>query len=331
MSSSSSLSSASSFASSVSHSIGHTLYEYCVAGGLQKQGSWGGPICYHTVPIDIHIYEILAWSLFILVIYRVCRIDRMLSKLSGRAQELLTNQKFDKSNNALINNIERIVDLALLCLHTTSYILLLYYKTNLHSLINMFQPCHMTLLFQALALWSTDKFGVEIGVLLLPMTLGSLMAILWPATDGLNQPFELESFWVLHFLIQATPLYLLIRKNFAAYKLANVQTLLLGNYLNMIFHWWVVEPLNLHFMVNINFMLCPAEAMKSAFDAIGWIVNCPSYRSFMCAAFCSLNIGLAYVYILVAGVLFFGFSLAAIGHNIQDVDRGIENKNIKTN
>ena len=212
-------------------------------------------------------------------------------------------------------------------LHTMSFLMILYYKTNLHALINLLQPCHLALLLQTLALWSTGSFGVVVGILLLPMTLGSLFAILWPATDGLTQPYEIESFWFLHFLIQFTPLYLLIRKNFAAYKLANIPSLLLGNYLNLVFHWWIVEPVNILLMVNINFTLCPAEKMKSAFDAIGWIVNCPSYRTFMVLAFFSLNIILAYVYILVAGILFFGFSLVAIGHNIHEVDKGIENQN----
>lgn len=252
-SSSSSLSSSSS-SSLLFHGMLDIVYEYFVVGGLKKKGSWGGDICFETIKLDIHLYESLIWTLFILFIFRICRLDRMFINLKIRTNDLLLKQKQLKYNSTstLVSKIERIYDYFLLILHSISLLLLLYYKMNLHSLINMFQPCHITLVLQTFALYSNGKFGILIGVLLLPMTLGSLMAIIWPATDGLDQPYEYESFWVLHILIQTTPLYLLIRKNFAAYKLTTLQALLLGNWFNVIYHWWFIEPLNLYFKVKLS-------------------------------------------------------------------------------
>ena len=92
----------------------------------------------------------------------------------------------------------------------------------------------------------------------------------------------------------------------------------------MIYHWWFVEPVNTLFSVNINFMLCPAEAMANAFKAFpDWIVNCPSYRTFMCTAFFSSNLIIAYLYISVAGVIFFGHSFVFhLNPKLAAVDRG---------
>lgn len=303
-----------------------TIHEYLFAGAIKKGGSWGGPECSSYLGLDIHAYETIGWSLFILGSYRLFRLNKMMTNIWDDAEKLISRTRLElkATGNSFISTLERIVDLLLFILHLASFILLLYYKTNLHSLINMFQPCHVALVIQMVALYSTNELGVLIGVLLLPMTLGSLMAILFPATDGLTQPYEYESFWVLHALIQLTPLYLLIRKNFAAYKLASLSYLLYGNWLNMIYHWWFVEPTNIIFSVNTNFMLCPAQAMAGAFKSFpDWIVNCPSYRTFMCTAFCSLNLITAYVYILVAGVIFFGHSFVFhLSPKLAAVDRG---------
>lgn len=307
--------------------VATTLQEYLFAGGIKKGGSWGGPKCSSFVGLDIHVYETIGWSLFILGTYRFFRLNKMVAEIWNDTEKLTSTIRLEKKaagGSTFTHILERFVDLILCSLHLASFLLLLYYKTNLHSLINMFQPCHVALVLQMVALYSTNELGIIIGVLLLPMTLGSLMAILWPATDGLTQPYEYESFWLLHTLIQFTPLHLLIRKNFAAYKLASLPNLLYGNWLNMIYHWWFVEPVNTLFSVNINFMLCPAEAMANAFKAFpDWIVNCPSYRTFMCTAFFSSNLITAYLYISVAGVIFFGHSFVFhLNPKLAAVDRG---------
>ena len=147
----------------------------------------------------------------------------------------------------------------LLLLLFLNRILLFYYKLNIHSLVNLLQPCHLTLALQSIALTSNGPAAVLLAIMLMPMytniifplspppsptfrksintflkmniiifrTFGSLLAITFPALEGLSQPYELEAFWILHTLIQIVPFYLLVRNNFAALKVIQIAIFLL--------------------------------------------------------------------------------------------------------
>ena len=94
------------------------------------------------------------------------------------------------------------------------YLHLLYFKTNSKALIIvLLQPCHVILLLEGIAVVSRSTLGVKISLFILPALIGTLLAMLFPDTSGLEQFLEEPSYWVQHYLIQAVPLYLLCRRN----------------------------------------------------------------------------------------------------------------------
>ena len=119
----------------------------------------------------------------------------------------------------------RILDKALAIIHFAMYAQLIYYKWNFSSLINLIQPCHVILLMEGIALFSDGPLGVMITSLILPSLSGTFLALLFPDTTGLDQPFERLFYWIQHFLIILIPVYLLQRSNGLAVKLCSKYTI----------------------------------------------------------------------------------------------------------
>ena len=71
--------------------------------------------------------------------------------------------------------------------------------------------------------------------------MGSGGAFLFPDTSGLDQPFEVEEFWIQHILLQAVPLYLLLRHSAVAARVIDFKTLMIGNWILVFTHWAVFE------------------------------------------------------------------------------------------
>ncbi len=105
----------------------------------------------------------------------------------------------------------------------------------------MIQPCHMILLIQGIALYSKSANGVLITIFVLPALTGTMSAMLFPDTSGLDQPFEMHSYWIQHYIIQAVPLYLLARRNFLALKFANWFSVFMGVWILLLLHFSLYE------------------------------------------------------------------------------------------
>ena len=121
----------------------------------------------------------------------------------------------------------RVLDVLLGLTCAGCWCLVLCYKINLRSLINLLQPCHIITLFQAISLLYNSSFTVLLSLLSLPMIVGSGGAFLFPDTSGLDQMFEVEAFWVQHYLLQSIPLYLLLRHNAITAKIIDFKTILI--------------------------------------------------------------------------------------------------------
>ena len=146
------------------------------------------------------------------------------------------------------------VDVAFAVAHFGNWLLVLYYKVSLHSLVNLLQPCHLLLLLQGLAVVGNGPAAALAGALTFPMIVGAVMGLLVPATEGLDQPLEYEQvnrittlcvthasmsaashqppflalsgqFFVQHWLMIVTGLHLLLRNNRVAYRLMSAKTL----------------------------------------------------------------------------------------------------------
>lgn len=194
------------------------LQEALAHGALEKGGTWGGAECAKAVPLKVHILE--SWSIVLL-----CGMIFQRFHFSSKLEKLIDTIKSDLQQSRA-PTWERPFELLLGSIHILMFLQILYYKWNIFSLVNMIQPCHIILLLQGIALFSTGVSGVLISSFMLPALTGTLLAMLFPETAGLTQPFEMEAYWLQHYLIQSVPIYLLLRRN--AVCLRNSSTLISG-------------------------------------------------------------------------------------------------------
>jgi hypothetical protein len=282
---------------SVTKAVGDFLYELIISGGYNKGGSWGGEECARFVPNDIHIKESVVWICFMVFLYCALGFTDKMKQLNKTIQEEL-DMIIPKRNKAF-----RYLDIMLGTLAICNWTLVLVYKINLKSLINLLQPCHIVLLAQGFALLSNSSTGVMITLLSLPMVTGSGSAILFPDTSGLDQYLEEPAFWLQHYFIQSVPLYLLLRYEFLATKVFDFKTFLIGNWILVFTHWIFFEPIDYIFHVNVNFFLCPAAAMQAVFDGLPPALMWPSYRTLLMWSFVGICIPVLYAYVYAAKVV----------------------------
>lgn len=61
-----------------------------------------------------------------------------------------------------------------------------------------------------------------------------------------------------------------------------------------------VQPMDYIFLVNVEFMLCPTEAMVFGMSAFpDWVVGSPSYRTFLSVSLFFLALPVTWAYVLV--------------------------------
>lgn len=128
-------------------------------------------------------------------------------------------------------------DYFLAAIHVALFLQVVYYKIHLRSLCYLLQPCHLALLWQGFVLiWSHPARLLlsAHAVVLLP---GAVLALLYPATEGLDYYLESEAFFVQHYVLLLTPLYMLCRHNFLLLKQLSLPLLVFGNIISIVFHW----------------------------------------------------------------------------------------------
>jgi hypothetical protein len=255
--------------------------------------SWGGDVCYAHTPMSTHVIESLGWMIVSLFLWYGLNINKHLNLLYKKAESELK-----KTHWTLL---EHMFDQLLAFIHFAMYMQIIYYKTNISSMINLIQPCHVVLLLEGVALYTDEPLGVLITVLILPTLTGTLLATLFPDTTGLDQPYEMVSYWVQHILIQIIPLYLLLRKGSLALKLFDFKTVFVGLWILSFLHFSLYEIVDISLKVNVEFMLCPTGAMIYIFSQVPKaIVDIPSYRTLMGIVVYLVGITLSYTYFCVA-------------------------------
>lgn len=225
--------------------VSQQIHDLLVAGSLKYGGSWGGPECRAQVSIANHIMESSFWIL-------VCYATSHLFSLGRRLKDLRIVAEIQLARP--VNRSElRILDKALAIVHFAMYIQLIYYKWNFSSLINLIQPCHVILLMEGIALFSDGPLGIMITSLILPSLSGTFLALLFPDTTGLDQPFERQSYWIQHFLIILIPIYLLQRSNGLAVKLCSKYTIGMGLWILGLLHFSFYEVSKATSSMSLNF------------------------------------------------------------------------------
>lgn len=221
---------------SSSEVILHQIHDLFVAGSLKNGGSWGGAECRAYVDIFTHFRETCFWILLSSLFFQFFSLRRKYTDLWNVTKINLSSIKY--------SNTTRYLDYILATIHFSMYFQLIYYKWNFSSLINLIQPCHVILLMEGIALASNDHIGVLISVLILPSLSGTFLALFFPDTTGLDQPFEETSYWIQHYLIIFVPIYLLLRRNSLALKMSNKFTVGYGLWILTVLHFSFYEVNN---------------------------------------------------------------------------------------
>lgn len=278
------------FLSAVHHAL--------VDGALKNGGSWGGPICRATVSNTIHFYESIAWNLVAVLFYVGFNLKSNFTKLK---HEIKQEMKISKSTT-----ISRMFEVSLSFFHFLLYGTVIYYKTNINSLINLIQPCHLILLFEGIALFNDGVLGVMITLYMQPALIGALLATVTPDTTGLDQPLERELYYVQHVLILVVPIFLLVRHNYLALKFCNFSSIITGLAMLTVAHFFFFEVIDLILNVNVEFMLCPPSGVTSILEILPSELNFllwPSHRSSLTYVVITSIWPLCYGYIFVASLI----------------------------
>ena len=152
------------------------LHEYIFVGGIKKGGTWGGIQCYLAIPLDKYIVELVLWLFLAGLTQATFDLGRHYFSLKRKAKMLLSGHV--RTMNS------RVIDAIFALLHFGIWLLVVYYKICLHSLVNLLQPCHLLLLLQGIAIISSDVRGAMLGSLTFPLIVGAALGLLVPATDG---------------------------------------------------------------------------------------------------------------------------------------------------
>lgn len=204
------------------------VHEMIFSGGIKKGGTWGGPQCAASVPLDVHYYETAAWILVAVVMFFIFDFPSYIRNIYKESKH-----SFKEATHWLVAFLEKILAI----IHFGMWFQILYYKVNLRSLVNLLQPCHLALFLQGLALVDRSPMSTILTLVTLPMTIGAVGALIVPATEGLDQPFEEISFFIQHYVLLFTPIILLVRNGFHAWKLSSLKNLFFGNWFAIALHW----------------------------------------------------------------------------------------------
>ena len=266
-----------------------TFLELVAGGTLRVGGSWGGAECRAFVPLQVRAPETTAWVLGIL---------SMLYSLDLRAslQNLLRRTS---TGPYTASGFDSLLALAPACM----WLHVLYSKIRIHSLVNLLQPCHLSLVLHTLALTRPGPWSTLISLYSLPFVVGAWGAILVPDVSGLSL-LETRLFFLQHYFLVLSPLYLLVHHDFTALRSAMLRHFIHANLLIALLHWVVYEAVNVTLSVNVNFFLCPTPGILDLLSALPPEAIWPSYRTILSLLLFCLAMVFSGFYVLVAAIIY---------------------------
>jgi hypothetical protein len=213
--------------------ISEQLTQLFAGDPLSRGGTFGGNECADYVSPQVRLCERIAWLSICLLTYKLFGLNKYFGQLRQRISEQLSQSTV----SAPIRILELMVGYGCVGI----FMMLCLFKANSNSLCFIFQPCHVIILSQGLALICDDEYSVISQLMLIPTLSGTSLALLFPETEDLVQPFEEPLFWIEHYTLQLLPLYLLLRRNGVFLKNVSISTALCGAWLLICYHYLVID------------------------------------------------------------------------------------------
>ena len=239
------------------------------------------------------------WVGISLMLYYALSIRSLLADFRRGALE---TSALRRRNHDRVPLWEKSIDYSVASVMAIIMVQLVYDKWADHSLIYLLQPCHLMLVIQAAALLRDDALWIQLPILTMPYLAGTLLAVFVPATSGLSKR-EVILYFIQHYLLNLVPFWLLCRRKFSSLLLCNHRVVFAGTWLFNTVQWTFYESLALLSGVNIQFMLCPTQAMQEFFSQLSSFLLLPSYRSFIVFTVGPLSIILSYMYIQISRII----------------------------
>lgn len=211
--------------------------------------------CFDSISLKHHIIESSLWLSICVFFYYYFNLPSLWKQqsllfTSTAAVAGAPTRRSNESNNNATNDYQNyrwfvrcteivvgsgliLIGLCILCCKIISF-----------SGVYAIQPCHLTCFVEGIALLlnpQESSIPTFIAIYLLPSLFGANLALIFPDTVGLELPYELELFWIEHWLIVIVPLYLLLRNNKVALKYVNGFSIAIGLWSLLILHYFIYQ------------------------------------------------------------------------------------------
>jgi TMEM164 family len=166
----------------------------------------GGPICYEEMTVEFRLLMTLVSVVAQVII--ICKLYPSILK----SREM---------NLSLVKNLEpSMIEKFVGYCSIATLIIITYYKGNSGRLVFMLNPCHWVMLMQSYLLTTKKtKLGGLIFISYMRWIFGPLCAMIFPDIVGFVQPYELEFFYVEHYLAACIgPLVLILSGRYGFFK-----------------------------------------------------------------------------------------------------------------
>eukprot|EP00158_Paraphelidium_tribonemae_P008731 Partr_v1_DN28663_c0_g1_i3_m49702 putative NA len=178
--------------------------------------------------------------------------------LNRYLKERQSAEALDKSESPSHRLFIRICESAILVTTWTTMLTLLWYKSQRQLLLFLFQPCHVNTFAYAI-LFMLDPLTPLPHVIfnvMLHLNWGVVLALLQPDTRDYTMMFEVEFFWIEHWLLMLIPLYCIVTRKYFVFDLT--ASFAAGSFfLKAAYHSIFMAPIALVSGINLNYLLAP--------------------------------------------------------------------------
>lgn len=166
-----------------------------------------------------------------------------------------------------------------------SFLYTIFYKWMTKSLIFLLQPCHVITTVELLVLFAPHGSFIDMTIvfnLMLYWVWNPLIAILQPDLRDYKHFRDLFNYFFQHALIILIPFYLLFTRQYDLYHWS-WENLVVSFNLQVLYHFFVLEVVNLFACTNLNYMMAPPPGPLEWFG--------PWYRVVMTCLSFGLTVG----------------------------------------